>query len=330
MADQMNLPGGRGVDSLDPLWRRLLTICTLAIAAFFAGWAVISYVKKQEDRHIADAWSAVSKFESSGLGQGAATTPPIESVEADMRPWARLLTANKPFQSYEIVRANLDEAKPLFAALDKDDPKSPAIAGIYPGMLGPKSVVDSIDAFSAWETANPSLLDNPPPAATDRARIVTDQGTIEIGFYPDLAPKHVENFRQLVKDGFYQKTKFHRVTKSGIFVVQGGDPNTIDQPVDKWGQGTKGDGVPFEKNRLAHVRGAVAMAQPGFPAAEKRSSGCQFYFVTKDSPSLNGRYTVFAKVISGMDVIDKIAAGENETGSDRPKNPTIITKTEIY
>ncbi|MBI3819297.1 MAG: peptidylprolyl isomerase [Planctomycetes bacterium] len=196
--------------------------------------------------------------------------------------------------------------------------------------MGAKPVSASIDAFVAWEKANPQFLENPAPSPAEKVRFVTDAGTFEVAFYPDAAPEHVKNFKQLAKDHFYEKTKFHRVTKGGTSIVQGGDPNTIDGPKEKWGQGSKGDGIPVEGNKLVHVRGAVAMAQPSTPTPDKKSSGCQFYIVTKGSHNLDGNYTVFGTVVSGMDVVDKIAAGEIEPGTDRPLTPVMVTKTEIF
>lgn len=326
----MNSTPQSGFQSLDPRVRKWIAVSGVAIATFFVGWAVVTNLREKEVSRVSDEWIAFSKFESAGsLGMSTAL-PSLDTAPADLKPWAQLLAANKPLQSYEIVRTNLDEAKPLFEAFSANSANTAAVKGLLPDVLGAKSVSASFGAFSAWEAQNTSLLDNPLPSETERARIVTDKGTIEIAFYPDLAPKHVENFRKLIREGFYQKTKFHRVTKSGLFVVQGGDPNSIDQPVETWGQGSKGDGIPFEKNRLAHVRGAVAMAQPGTSAGEKKSSGCQFYFVTKESASLNGRYTVFGKVINGMDVVDKISTGELEPNTERPKDQTIVTKTEVF
>jgi len=330
MADTMNTTGLSGLQSLDPRIRRWVIVSSVAIVTFFVGWTVVSNLKQRELTKISENWLAFSKFESSGFPGMSAAPPPIDTASPELKPWAALLSANKPLLSYEIKRANLDDARPLLESFHSSHSNNSAAIGLLPGVLGTKTVTTSIDSFRKWEEQNLSLLENPSPIGTDRARIVTDHGTIEIGFYPDLAPKHVENFRSLIQGGFYQKTKFHRITNSEIFVVQGGDPNSIDQPKETWGQGSKGDGVVFEKNRLAHVRGAVAMAQPGNTVGEKKSSGCQFYFVTKDSASLNGRYTVFGKVITGMDVIDKIAAAEIETNSERPKAPAIVTKTEIF
>src|SRR5262249_2325534 len=161
----------------------------------------------------------------------------------------------------------------------------------------------------------------------DTVRLYTDAGNIDVALYKDQAPQHAANFLALAKDNFYARTLFHRVVNAGIHIVQGGDRNTKEKPPAEWGLGNSGDGILVETNKLAHIRGAVAMARPSAGAGPPKSSGCQFYFVTGPSPTLDKQYTVFGVVIAGMDVVDKIAAGEIETGTvDRPKSPVRIIR----
>lgn len=322
-------PSSHAADTIEQTAKRWAIVAGIAIVAFLVGWSVLNYVRTQNERKVGQTWSEFAKVESPfGIVGSGASNP--DSLSEAQRPWARLITANKPLSSSQITPSGLQEAAPLFSGLETSAAGTPVVNGLIPNVMGSKAVVASIDAFNAWEASNGHLLQNPPPAATDRVRITTDLGVIEIGLYPDKAPEHVKNFLELVRSGFYKKTKFHRVTKQGIFVIQGGDPNSIDGDPNTWGQGTKGDGVPFERNALLHFRGAVAMAQPGAQIGPKKSSGCQFYIVTKDSSSLNGNYTVFGTVINGMDIVDKIAASELVPGSERPSTPTSIFNTEVY
>ena len=130
------------------------------------------------------------------------------------------------------------------------------------------------------------------------ARITLDSGnTIDIAFYPEDAPKTVENFVTLAKKGFYDGLKFHRVVPS--FVVQGGCPK---------GDGTGGPGytIPAEFNARPHVRGTVAMARSQHPD----SAGSQFYICYGPTPHLDRNYTVFGQVTSGMEHVDKIKQGD--------------------
>jgi peptidyl-prolyl cis-trans isomerase B (cyclophilin B) len=136
-----------------------------------------------------------------------------------------------------------------------------------------------------------------------RAIIETKLGSMEIRFFPDKAPKHVENFIKLAKSGFYDKTIFHRVIPG--FMIQGGDPNTKDEKdKSKYGMGDPGYKIKAEFNDRPHVRGAVSMARSQDPD----SAGSQFFIVVKDNPSLNGKYTVFGEVVKGMEVADKIVS----------------------
>ena len=122
-------------------------------------------------------------------------------------------------------------------------------------------------------------------------------GVIALEFFPEDAPKTVENFVALAKKGYYDGVTFHRVEPN--FVVQGGDPK---------GDGTGGPGytIKDEFNKQKHVRGVVAMARTQAP----NSAGSQFYFTLAPAHFLDGQYTVFGKVTSGMDVVDKIRIGD--------------------
>jgi len=140
-----------------------------------------------------------------------------------------------------------------------------------------------------------------------RAIIDTKFGSIEIRFWPDTAPKHVENFLTLAKSGFYDKTIFHRVIPG--FMIQGGDPNTKNA-TDKsqYGMGGPGYRVKAEFNDRSHVRGVVSMARSQDPD----SAGSQFFIVVKDAPHLNRQYTVFGEVVKGLEVVDQIVSQQRD------------------
>jgi peptidyl-prolyl cis-trans isomerase B (cyclophilin B) len=138
--------------------------------------------------------------------------------------------------------------------------------------------------------------------ATPHAIIDTQFGSMEIRFFPDKAPKHVENFIKLAKEGFYNGTIFHRVIPG--FMIQGGDPNTKGTNTSTYGTGGPGYALKAEFNDHPHVRGAVSMARSQAPD----SAGSQFFIVVKDSRFLDGKYTVFGEVVKGMEVADKIVA----------------------
>src|SRR5437762_3725238 len=136
-----------------------------------------------------------------------------------------------------------------------------------------------------------------------RAIIKTKFGEMEIKFFQDLAPKHVENFIKLAKSGFYNGTIFHRVIPG--FMIQGGDPNTKDlAKKEAYGQGGPSQRLKAEFNDMPHRRGILSMARTSDP----NSAGSQFFIVVKDSNFLDGQYTVFGEVVKGMEVVDKIVS----------------------
>ncbi len=156
------------------------------------------------------------------------------------------------------------------------------------------------------------------------AEIQTTQGTIKIEFFPGAAPRHVDSFIRLASSGFYDNTVFHRIVPD--FVIQGGDPlskSLADK--DRWGTGGPGYSLPAEFNDIPHTRGIVSMARFSDP----NSAGSQFFIVLKDDPAiraaLDSQYTVFGRVIEGMDVVDKIAALRTVGGAgidrQQPANP---------
>ncbi|KKL28399.1 hypothetical protein LCGC14_2375540, partial [marine sediment metagenome] len=136
--------------------------------------------------------------------------------------------------------------------------------------------------------------------AETKAVIQTKFGDIVLRFFPDVAPVHVKNFVTLAKSGFYDGTTFHRVIPG--FMVQGGDPNTKSDDRSTHGMGGPGHSVNAEFNERKHDRGIVSMARSGHPD----SAGSQFFIVVKNSPFLDGQYTAFGQVTSGMEVADKI------------------------
>jgi cyclophilin family peptidyl-prolyl cis-trans isomerase len=141
------------------------------------------------------------------------------------------------------------------------------------------------------------------PGAGPVIVVETEKGTFEFETYPNEAPKTVAHIIGLINKRFYNGQRFHRVIPG--FVVQWGEPLTRDMTKEKlWGGGGSGKPVgvgEFSKVRT-HVRGAVGLAHPG-NAAEGDS---QIYVTTSNQPSLNGKFTVLGKVISGMEVVDKI------------------------
>jgi cyclophilin family peptidyl-prolyl cis-trans isomerase len=147
------------------------------------------------------------------------------------------------------------------------------------------------------------------------ATLQTSEGAIELELYLDAAPRTVKNFEKLSSEGFYEGVIFHRVIPD--VMIQGGDPT---------GTGTGGPGYEFDDEINEHrvARGALAMANAG-----PNTNGSQFFIVTADAtPWLDGKHTVFGRVTSGMDVVDRISQAERDA-NDRPRKPVTIERVDL-
>jgi peptidyl-prolyl cis-trans isomerase B (cyclophilin B) len=147
------------------------------------------------------------------------------------------------------------------------------------------------------------------------ATLHTNHGPIEVELYPGEAPKTVDNFVKLARDGFYNGLIFHRVIPD--FMIQGGDPT---------GTGRGGPGYQFEDEFNQHKvdRGALAMANAG-----PNTNGSQFFIVTADAcPWLDGKHTVFGRVTSGIEIADKISELPSDS-ADKPRDDALIERVEI-
>lgn len=143
-----------------------------------------------------------------------------------------------------------------------------------------------------------------PPAPADEVAVIeTSKGRLVLEFWPDVAPKTVENFKKLAKSGFYDGTAFHRIIAG--FMAQGGDPLTKDLSKEAmWGTGDPGYKIPAEFNDRKHVSGVVSMAR----SADPNSAGSQFFLMLGAAPHLDNQYTGFGKVIGGEETLAAIAA----------------------
>jgi len=163
-----------------------------------------------------------------------------------------------------------------------------------------------------------SKVDN--PIATI---IVKDFGTITAELYPAVAPETVKNFIYLSNSGFYDGLIFHRITKSPIYVIQGGDPK---------GNGTGGPGYTIKGeftmngvvNNVSHVKGALSMAR----STDYDSAGSQFFIVYKNSTSLDRQYATFGMITDGMDVAETIAKVETNKSS-KPFTDVVIESIRV-
>jgi cyclophilin family peptidyl-prolyl cis-trans isomerase len=162
------------------------------------------------------------------------------------------------------------------------------------------------------------------------AVLETNYGRIVIEFFPKEAPRHVSNFKDLVRQGFYDGTKFHRIVRGGlirqsdhVLAIQGGDPNTKSADPSTWGRGQPDQKtVPAEFSKtLKHIRGIVSAARkPDDP----NSATSQFFICTAAAPQWDGNYSIFGRVIEGMNVVDAIAKAPVWPKTEMPLDPVTI------
>ena len=167
-----------------------------------------------------------------------------------------------------------------------------------------------------------------PEVDDDVAVLETSYGRIVIEFLPRVAPKHVDNFKSIAREGLYDGTRFHRIVKEkkGVVVAaQGGDPNTINGNPATWGQGAPGQKtVPAEFSTLKHERGVVSAARR---PDDINSATSQFFICISAQSGFDGQYSIFGRVIEGMNVVDSIARAP--AVGERPIDPVIVNRGYI-
>lgn len=190
--------------------------------------------------------------------------------------------------------------------------------------------------------AAPTLIEEPPvdlsnlktePEEGDQVAVLeTERGTIVLMFHPEVAPRHVENFINLANAGFYDGTRFHRCIEG--FMIQGGDPNSRDlSQAALWGTGGNTDesgnpiNIEAEFSELSHERGVLSMARSNNP----NSASSQFFIMHQDSEFLDGQYSAFGRVVSGIEVVDAIVTTGDaaNNGAVAPNNAVVLTRVRI-
>jgi peptidyl-prolyl cis-trans isomerase B (cyclophilin B) len=169
------------------------------------------------------------------------------------------------------------------------------------------------------------------PETDDEVAVLeTSYGRIVIEFLPKVAPKHIKNFKELTRDGFYDGTRFHRIVKDknrAVVAIQGGDPNTINGDPSTWGQGQKDQKtVTAEISSLKHERGIVSAARR---SGEVNSATSQFFICVAPQPGFDGQYSIFGRVIEGMNVVDSIARAPIEARGERPVDPVVVNRVYL-
>jgi peptidyl-prolyl cis-trans isomerase B (cyclophilin B) len=183
---------------------------------------------------------------------------------------------------------------------------------------------------SGATSSTSSTAPTPKPAGTpvfddEVAVFETEYGTFKIALYPDVASRHVENFKQLIRDKFYDGLGFHRVIPNNI--IQGGDPQTRNGANrEKWGMGMPGQTrVPAEFSTRPFKRASVGMARSSDP----NSASSQFFICLRDNPQWDGKYTVFGEVVQGLGTVQTISNLPTEQGTEQVQNLPVIKRVYL-
>ncbi|MEW6211310.1 MAG: peptidylprolyl isomerase [Acidobacteriota bacterium] len=171
----------------------------------------------------------------------------------------------------------------------------------------------------------------PDPGSPDEVAVLeTSYGRIVIEFYPAEAPRHVANFKKLARDGFFDGMKFHRllVNKGVPVAIQSGNPNTISGDPATWetGQSSLPTVRAEYSDKLRHVRGVVSAARK---QDQPDSHTSQFFICVSNYPAWDGQYSIFGRVIDGMNVVDSIVRAPVVKNTERPADPVTLTKVYI-
>lgn len=315
--------------AVDRYWK----VAVLLALALTAGILYSQRSKLSSEAANDQSWEKLMEKVARDPRTGAMTGSPSDLVAAadqlkgsQAGPWALYMAA-----TLAASQGKYEEAQKYVAQLRQEYPThSLLVDKLTTEANGPKlSLVDQlgsrVDAQVAWRAKNPTLFQNPElPADAPKVKINTDKGTILVGLYKDLAPRHVENFLKLSREGYYAGVKFHRVIPG--FMVQSGDPNSISGAPETWGLGGPAEKLDPEPNSLRHFTGYLAAAKA---SGDPKSSGSQFYITVADRHDLDGNYVVFGKVLDGMNVVRAIEQSKLVPNTDRPEQPPTIQSTEV-
>jgi cyclophilin family peptidyl-prolyl cis-trans isomerase len=309
-------------------------VAAVAIAALVLG---VEWNRQRKERELVGSWDRFREDVTLGAGLFGGITPPsaeaLGGLATELRgsvagPWARGLEVHAL-----VADGQYDRASETLRTLGEEYPEHPLVTETYRFGEGETAstlaehLTRRMDAVGRWEREHSGLFQNPSLASDcPKVRLNTTKGAILLGLYPDKAPKHVENFLKLCREGYYNGTLFHRIGRD--FMIQGGDPNSRDNP-DKstWGQGGPEEKIPSELSDLRHFPMVLAAAKT---ALDKDSSGSQFYITVGAPHHLDGVHTVFGALIDGEAVVKEIASGEIEQGqTDRPRDPVAIQSTDV-
>jgi len=320
---------------LGPFVQRFWKLGALTAAVVVVAIIYIAYSRQAGKKVLETSWDTLNRVAKisevnplaveADAGAILAGEPSLRGTQAG--PWALWMAGAQASDAGDWEKAiqaltQLKQQYPTHSLVVEKQPVGPDGTAV--------SMVDELlrrfEAQKAWRASHASMFVNPePPADSPKVRIKTDKGDIVVALYAKEAPKHVENFLKLAREGFYANTKFHRIARN--FMIQGGDPNSKTEDRATWGLGGPGYKVDREENSLHLFAGVLAAAKVG---GDVQSSGSQFFITTADKTNLDGSYVAYGKVVEGMDIVHLIEQGELEaTSADRPMTPVVLLSTEV-
>jgi len=201
------------------------------------------------------------------------------------------------------------------------------LLGIFALACSDKPATNNADGSSSTSSTMPTPKPAGSPVLDDEVAVFeTDYGNFKIALYPDVAPRHVENFKKLIREKFYDGLGFHRVLPD--FIIQGGDPQTRGGGNRAaWGMGDPNQPkVPAEFSTRPFIRGTVGAAR----ASDPNSASSQFFICLRPNPDWDGKYTVFGEVIQGLSNVQIISNVPTEAGAtDKVKDLPVIKRAYL-
>ena len=307
-----------------------------AIVVIVSGWLIYQTRAKAARKELSEAgWSRLlqTATEDPRTGTLSGTPEDLRRLESEIKDspaaaWSLYIAATSAVDKHDF-----DAAEAALAELRRNHPTHPLVAQTFSanGTTAAESVVDEltrrIAAQKSFTASHSGLFENPAlPADAPRVRLNTDKGPIVIGLYTDRAPKYVENFLKLVRDGSYVGTKFHSIHKGEY--VQGGDPNSIAGAPETWGKGGPGYTLEREPDQLRNFAGVIS-AVPA-PGEAKMVSGSQFAITTADAHRLDDTHIVFGRVVEGMELVREIEQSPiADNAFDQPRDPVTVQSAEV-
>lgn len=300
-----------------------------ALTALAVAAAAILYVQSASEAAAESQraeWGALYEAQTADNNLAALEQLTAEAPESEVAAWAYVTQALLRLDraEYEEATAALQQARAIgpdvLARLEfpigEDDAGQSLIAHL----------AASVEQQAAWTTEHPFILENPPlPESAPRVELMTDLGPIILGLDTVAAPAHSANFLQLVKEGYYDGTRFHRIQPGGF--IQGGDPNSKSEDASTWGLGGPEKTIPQETTGLIHAAGVLAAAKKG---GAVNSSGSQFYLTASPQHQFDGNYVVYGGVLEGLDLIkDASNADMREDKAETPLEPVTIISAKV-